>query len=339
MFEEFPKILSPNGIGPLQKPATHDTLANLVRCLPSEYLLVDDPLNPAYNGFIVKNGGRLYIDAPFLEYATPECASVKDVTIYEEAGNYIVNAATTAYLEETGRTLRVYKMISDVEGEPQGEIPGYHENYGLPPDLYFNLFRLNFWPKESASKVLIPFLVTRTLYAGAGRLVPDSIGAHYELSQRAKWIETVFNYTTARHRPILHLKRPNLNETHLRVHITCGDPNMSQIATFLKIGTTALVLVSLGQGALRELNFELADPVEAFRSVSAHGLINLYLKRGSLISSLDIQESLLNEICEKEHTIAKPDRLEWDEIINEWRDALQGLRQYFRQSPHIGPTQ
>lgn len=295
VYEEF-EILSPIG-EPLQRPATYETLVDLLRCIPPD---VGDPLK--FNGFI-NNGGRLYINKPFLEYATPECTFAKDVVKYEEAGNYILNTATNVYTSKRGRTLKIYKMIPDVQGKIEEEIPGYHENYGLRQDRYFNLFLPNFWPREPLFKVLIPFLVTRQLYAGGGGLVSDSTGVHYEISQRAKWIETVFNYTSSRRRPILHLKRPNLDETHIHVHITCGDPNMSQYSTFLKIGTTAVVLACLGQGALQGLDFELVDPVEDFRAVSAHGPINVRLKRGSQFSAIDIQKSLLNEIQKEQRTI------------------------------------
>lgn len=309
----------------LGKPATNETLEELVRCIPSKYLLVDDPLNPAYNGFILKNGGRLYIDGPFIEYATPECFSAKGISIYEEVGNRILMETAEIYSSKTGRALNIYKMIPDVEGKIEEEVPGYHENYGLRQDCYFNLFLPNFWPKEPVFKVLIPFLVTRQLYAGAGGLVSDSAGVHYEISQRAKWIEKELNYTSSRNRPILHLKRPNLNETHLRIHITCGDPNRISYATFLKIGTTAVVLACLGQEALQGLDFELADSVKAFRAISTHGSISVHLKRGAHLSAIRIQESLLDEIQKEQNNIMRPECLEWDEIINEWKDTLQLL--------------
>jgi proteasome accessory factor A len=149
----------------------------------------------------------------------------------------------------------------------------------------------------------------------------------FEFSQRAQFVETVFNLSSLCHRPILQLKRPSLKETYLRIHITCGDANISEYATFLKIGTTAVILSCLSQGALHTLDFELVDPVAAFRSVSKTlERTDLRLKRGGQLSALEIQESLLEEILREQHTIKKPEYLEWDEIIHLWQEILHHLR-------------
>ena len=210
-------------------------------------------------------------------------------------------------------------MISDLE--PGGEIPGYHENYGLRQDRYFNLFMENFWPREVIRRVLIPFLVTRQLFAGAGALVSDGTDVHFELSQRARWIETVFNYTASHRRPILQLKRPDLSEKYLRVHISCGDPNITEWSTFLKIGTTAVILACLGQGVFSDVDLELTDSIQAFKTISRKGPVALNLKAGGQISAIDIQETLLQKVRGVDDRIVRPRDLEWEPITEVWGDT------------------
>jgi hypothetical protein len=141
VFEEFSKIVSWDGTTP-RRLATSEMLRNLIRSIPSEYICegIEDPLNPAYNGFILRNGSRIYIDGPFLEYATAECFSVREVGPIEVVAGEMLAAAAAGYFKKTGRTLKIYKMIPDEEGN----VAGYHENYGLRQDRCFNLFGPNF---------------------------------------------------------------------------------------------------------------------------------------------------------------------------------------------------
>jgi proteasome accessory factor A len=172
-------------------------------------------------------------------------------------------------------------------------------------------------------------LVTRQIYAGGGAFISDSKKLGFQISQRAQWIETVVNYNSSYRRPILHLKRPNLNETHLRVHITCGDPNKAKAATSLKIGTTAIVFACLSQGLLDDLNLEMVDPVEAFQNISATGTILVPLKRGDHLSALNIQLILLDKIEKLRGTIIKTEDLEWGDIMERWATVLEKFRQVF----------
>lgn len=326
VYEES-KLL--NSIGkPLLRPVTYETLVNLLRCIPPE---IGDPLNN--NGFI-SNGGRIYVDTPFVEYTTPECLSLRDLILYEKIGDHILNSAAKSFLDQTGRKLDILKMIRSQERNSGEEVPGYHENYGLRQDRYFKIFMQNFYPKKCVFNVLIPFLVTRQIYAGAGSFMTSSKRVDFQLSQRAQWIDTVVNYTSSYRRPILHLKRPNLDETHLRIHITCGDPNKAAGATFLKIGTTAIVFACISQGTLNDLNLEMVDPVAAFQSISARPTMLVPLTRGDHLSALNIQLILLDKIQKLENTIIKTEYLEWNDIIKRWESVLKKLRRGF-----LGPVE
>lgn len=316
-----------NAPEPTITAVTGDTLVALLSFITPKF---GDPLR--FNGFI-NNGGRIYIDGPFIEYSTPECASVKQLVTYEEAGMKILEMATEKYFEATGNHVKIFKIIPQSTRESQAKIPGYHENYGLPKDLYFNIFMKNFWPREIVMKLLIPFLVTRQIYCGAGCISSGETGTYYGLSQRAKWIEKIFNYTSTRGRPILEIKRPNREETHYPIHITSGDPHISQYSTFLKIGTTAVLLWCLSQGVMEELDLEFIDPVEAFKKVSKFPKYSIRMKTGSEAIALNVQQRLLSQVKKNQSHVTIPYNLEWDSIVGAWEETLKYLESNFLFRP------
>jgi Pup amidohydrolase len=276
-------------------------------------------------GFFIHTGGRIYVDGQFLEYATPEAVSARDATLLELQGSRVVNEAADTFASRNGLEIEVLKSLSTWEGG--GEV-GYHENYGLPHKQYFELFHQNFWPKQIVSRALIPFLVTRAIFAGAGDVVLDKANneSHFELSQRARYIDTVFNYSSVVKRPILHLKRPDLTDSHLRIQITCGDVNVIDYATFCKLGSTAVVLICLAQGFLRKLDLQIRSPVEAFRAMSRDWQSSFELDDGRRLRAIDIQEAISESVWAVQDRVSWPLRFDWQAAMARWREVLGLLR-------------
>jgi proteasome accessory factor A len=244
---------------------------------------------PDYNRLLNKllgNGGRLYVDGAHPEYSTPECASIRDVVRYEKAGERIVEACRIAANRTAGEPRFVlYKNNTDGKGNSYG----YHENYLVPRSVPFGLL---------ASR-LVPFFVTRQIYTGAGKVGAENRAdpTPYQMSQRADFFETVVDLNTMVKRPIMNTRdEPHADKArYRRLHVIVGDANMSETATYLKVGVTALVLSMIEHGYLaKELN--LADPVKAIKSVSRDLSLQqpLELEDGRRWTAVQIQEYYLN---------------------------------------------
>jgi proteasome accessory factor A len=216
---------------------------------------------PDYNRLLNKllgNGGRLYVDGAHPEYSTPECASVRDVVRYEKAGERILESCRVgADRSAGGRRFVVYKNNTDGKGNSYG----YHENYLVSRSVPF--MRL--------VAQLIPFFVTRQIYAGAGKVGAENRAdpAQYQISQRADFFEVLVDLNTMVKRPIMNTRdEPHADKTkYRRLHVIVGDANMSEVATYLKLGVTALVISMIEDGyPVKEL--KLADAVQAIKDVS-----------------------------------------------------------------------
>lgn len=271
---------------------------------------------PEYNRLLNKpltNGGRLYVDGAHPEYSTPECTNPRQVVAYEQAGLRVLNACLRAMAQTRGdEQVLVYKNNSDGKGNSYG----YHENYLLPRSL----------PFERVVQVLVPFLVTRQIYAGAGKVGAENqtSPAAYQISQRADFFECLVDLNTMVKRPIINTRdEPHADfSRYRRLHVIVGDANMSELSTYLKIGTTAVVLGMLEAGADLP-KIELEDPVLAIKEVSRDLTVKRSLKLvgGRTTSAIAIQRAYLRAAldfyaCHELTQITKDILVRWEEVLD-----------------------
>ncbi|MBW8806780.1 MAG: Pup--protein ligase [Catenulisporales bacterium] len=233
----------------------------------------------------LRNGARLYLDVgSHPEYATPECDSVRELIVHDKAGERILEgllADAERRLHEEGIAGDVYLFKNNTDSA--GNSYGCHENYLVGRHGEFS--RL--------ADVLIPFLVTRQLICGAGKVLATPRGAVYCVSQRAEHIWEGVSSATTRSRPIINTRdEPHADaEKYRRLHVIVGDSNMSETTMMLKVGATDLVLRMIEAGTtLRDMTLE--NPIRAIREVShdMSGQKKVRLANGREMSALEIQE-------------------------------------------------
>ncbi|MGH9001885.1 MAG: Pup--protein ligase, partial [Acidimicrobiia bacterium] len=237
----------------------------------------------------LENGARLYLDVgSHPEYATPECDSIYDVVVHDKAGERILESllmSAEQRLREEGIRGEVYLFKNNTDSA--GNSYGCHENYLVEREGDFARF----------TDVLIPFLVSRQIYAGAGKVLQTARGAMYCVSQRAEHIWEGVSSATTRSRPIINTRdEPHADaERFRRLHVIVGDSNMSEYTNFLKIGTSSIVLRMLEEdrGVWRDLTLE--NPIRAIREIS-HDITcrrRVRLANGRELSALEIQSEFL----------------------------------------------
>ncbi|MBT6408199.1 MAG: proteasome accessory factor PafA2 family protein [Nitrospina sp.] len=261
---------------------------------------------------VLTNGARFYNDHTHPEYSTPECNSVLSLVAHDVAGERIVAECVAIRNRELGgNSLQVFKNNTDYSGHSYGT----HDNYLIPRET----------PFEDVVNGLAPFLVTRQLYAGAGKVGSENADDFQglQLAQRSDFIETLLSIETMTKRPLINTRdEPHaVSSRYRRLHLILGDANMSAYATALKVGSTVLVL-NLIAGEEKLADLELADPVADVLRVSLDRTTALQRKTGGTITALEIQEAYV-EAAEK--AFAGKNR-EWDWILAEWKRTLDELR-------------
>jgi proteasome accessory factor A len=236
------------------------------------------------------NGARLYLDVgSHPEYATPECDSVHDLVVHDKAGERILEgllASAEQRLREEGIRGVIYLFKNNTDSA--GNSYGCHENYLTSRRDEFGHY----------AEVLIPFFVSRQIYAGAGKVMQTARGAMFSLSQRAEHIWEGVSSATTRSRPIINTRdEPHADaERYRRLHVIVGDSNMSEYATFLKVGTTSIMLRMLEEPNVVLRDMTLENPIRAIREIS-HDITctrRVRLANGREASALDIQSEYLN---------------------------------------------
>jgi proteasome accessory factor A len=210
---------------------------------------------------ILPNGARYYVDHAHPEYSTPECASARDLVIHDKAGERVMERSLLE-LERAmpgGPRIAVYKNNSDGKGNSYGT----HENYLVDRAV----------PFASLVRDLTPFFVSRQIFCGAGKLGVEAAWEdrnrhRYQLTQRADFFEAEVGLETTLKRPIINTRdEPHADpDRYRRLHVIVGDANLCEVATFLKVGTTALVLKMIEDEYLPDLT--LANPVASLHDVS-----------------------------------------------------------------------
>jgi proteasome accessory factor A len=241
--------------------------------------------NIARNKTLV-NGARFYVDHAHPEYSCPEVTNARDLVIHEKAGERIIEIArreANALLPD-GSQMLIYKNNSDRKGNSYGA----HENYLMDRKTSFKQIVEN----------LMPFFATRQVYTGAGKVGSENRGPQcdFQLSQRADFFETEVALDTMVKRPIINTRdEPHADrEKYRRLHVICGDSNLSEYTIYLRSGVTSLVLSMIEDGAIKK-DLSLRDPVRSIREVSHDPTCTteLLLDDGKRLTAVQIQAEYL----------------------------------------------
>ncbi len=275
---------------------------------------------PDYNRLLNKllpNGGRLYVDGAHPEYSTPECATIRDVVRYEKAGERVMESCRIEANRTAGESkFLLYKNNTDGKGNSYG----YHENYLVARSVPFGLL---------VSR-LVPFFVTRQIYAGAGKVGAENRAdpTAYQMSQRADFFEVVVDLNTMVKRPIINTRdEPHADPAkYRRLHVIVGDANMSEVATYVKLGVTSLVIAMIEGGYLAK-ELTLANPVKAIKDVSRDLSLQqlIELEDGRRWTAVQIQEYYLSvayRFCAERGADA-----ETKDLLSRWERTLRLLAQ------------
>ena len=238
----------------------------------------------------LENGARLYLDVgSHPEYATPECDTVYDLIVHDKAGERILEdllKAAEARLREEGISGEIFLFKNNTDSA--GNSYGSHENYLV--SRYGEFGRL--------AEVMIPFFVTRQIFAGAGKVLQTARGALFCISQRAEHIWEGVSSATTRSRPIINTRdEPHADaEKYRRLHVIVGDSNMSEWTSYVKVGTTALLLRMVEEGVqIRDMTLE--NPIRAIREISHDATCHrrVRLANGREASALEMQKEYLEK--------------------------------------------
>jgi proteasome accessory factor PafA2 len=267
---------------------------------------------------ILPNGARYYVDHAHPEYSTPECAGPRDLLIHDKAGERILERSLELVQEllPPGERLAVYKNNTDGKGNSYG----CHENYLVDRGTPFGRI----------VRDLTPFFVTRQVFAGAGKVGAESgrseaEGVTYQLSQRTDFFEAEVGLETTLKRPIINTRdEPHADpEKYRRLHVIVGDATLCEVATFLKVGTTALVLKLIEDEFLPDLSLE--NPVQALHQVSWDPTLKatVRLADGRLVTAIELQWEFLD--LAKKWVKENQDSPANAEVIGRWEAVLAAL--------------
>ena len=270
---------------------------------------------------ILTNGARLYVDHAHPEYSSPEVTGPRDAVLWDKAGERVMLAAVRALASTPGMPdVVLYK--NNVDGK--GASYGMHENYLVDRAV----------PFATLVEGLTPFLVTRQVFAGAGRVGIGQTGTipGFQLSQRADYMEAEVGLETTLRRPIVNTRdEPHADrERWRRLHLILGDATMLEVATYLRVGTTALVLWLIERhgpvvpAALAPL--ALVDPVAAVHQISRDPSLaaRVDLVDGRRLTALEIQQACLAAVREAIDADGGPDEATAD-VLDRWASVLDRL--------------
>lgn len=277
---------------------------------------------------VLRNGSRYYVDHAHPEISTPECSSPLDVLRYDLAAEKIVRLSVDAAnrVLPGDSEILLYKNNSDGKGNSYG----CHENYLVDRAVNF---------EEIVLGVTAHF-VTRQIFCGAGKIgvenqsqrrgVAPANPFSFQISQRADFFEAEVGLETTLKRPIVNTRdEPHCDpRKYRRLHVICGDANMSQTATFLKVASTCVVLAMIEDGVF-PTGLQLLDPVKAVQEISSDPSLQcaVELRSGKKMTALDIQREIcslaLNYASENSECIGSDSA---QLLIQLWPQVLESLR-------------
>ena len=265
---------------------------------------------------VLSNGARFYVDHAHPEYSSPECLDPLQAALYDKAGEHVVASAAAAMrkIMRPEEDLRIHKNNSDGKGNSYG----FHENYLVARAL----------PFSDLIQYAVTWMVSRQILTGSGKLGAENGRPRvpYQITQRADFFEETVGLETTLKRPIINTRdEPHADASkYRRLHVIMGDANMSEVQTFLKLGTTALLLAAIEDGAIPD-DLALKDPVEATWRVSRDlefGYPLTLADRGT-ITALELQRQYfewLSKYAEQE----LPEDV-WAGVVTEWGAVLDDL--------------
>jgi len=272
---------------------------------------------------VLTNGARFYVDHAHPEISIPEVRNAREALVWDRGADEIVRSAMIAaktVLDE-GAEIIIHKNNSDGKGNSYG----CHENYLVDRATPFG--RL--------TRQITPHFVTRQIFTGAGKVgceLPgrphDDIG--YQISQRADFFEEEVGLETTLKRPIVNTRdEPHADpQKYRRLHVIVGDANMSEVATYLKVGTTSIILAMIEDEALGD-DWLLGNPVTAIRQVSHDPSLRqtIMLDGGQRATALEIQWGLFERAqkYEQSHGLESVDEAVGRDVLERWEAVLTGL--------------
>ncbi|WP_087096751.1 depupylase/deamidase Dop [Nocardiopsis sp. JB363] len=289
---------------------------DLAREVADPTQLTDEDLGLA--NVILTNGARLYVDHAHPEYSAPEVTNPRDAVLWDKAGERVMAEAAARAGSTPGiEPIQLYKNNTDNKGASYG----CHENYLMKRSTPFG----------DIVRHLIPFFVSRQVMCGAGKvgIGSDGQGSGFQLSQRADFFEVEVGLETTLKRPIINTRdEPHADpEQYRRLHVIIGDANMSELSTYLKMGSTALVLSMIEDGFLQQ-DLSLETSVADLREVSHDpGLKHrLRLRDGRRMTALELQGEYLDQarkyVEDRFGTDVDPDTAD---VLDQWESVLTGL--------------
>ncbi|MFB4320257.1 depupylase/deamidase Dop [Actinomadura sp. 21ATH] len=289
---------------------------DLAREVADPSQLTDEDLGLA--NVILTNGARLYVDHAHPEYSAPECTNPRDAVIWDKAGERVMaDAIRRAAMVPGTHPIQLYKNNTDNKGASYG----CHENYLMKRET----------PFADIVRHLTPFFVSRQVVTGAGRvgIGVDGRGDGFQISQRADFFEVEVGLETTLKRPIINTRdEPHADpEKYRRLHVIIGDANMSEVSTYLKLGTTSLVLAMIEDGFLTtDLSVDM--PVAALRAVSHDPACKhlLTLRDGRKMTAVQLQMEYLEQSRKyvEDRFGADVDEMTKD-VLDRWESVLHRL--------------
>ncbi|GAA2359361.1 depupylase/deamidase Dop [Saccharopolyspora halophila] len=264
---------------------------------------------------ILTNGARLYVDHAHPEYSAPEVTNPRDAVIWDKAGERVMEEAAMRAASVPGTApIQLYKNNIDGKGASYGT----HENYLMSRDT----------PFTSVIGGLTPFFASRQVICGSGRVGIGQAGEKpgFQLSQRSDYIEVEVGLETTLKRGIINTRdEPHADaDKYRRLHVIIGDANLAETSTYLKLGSTALVLDMIERG-LRFDDLKLADPVQAVHLISHDPTLEqtVELADGRKFTGLDLQRAYY----ERAARFCEDNGAEQDarEVLNTWGEVLDLL--------------
>ncbi len=266
------------------------------------------------------NGGRLYLDVgSHPEYATAECDNLSDLIKQDQAGDRIVEElAVSAEIRLNAEGIKGQIHLFKNNMDAAGNSYGCHENFSVSRKKNF----------EEVTESIIPFLITRQIFCGAGKWISSSKGANFQISQRAEHMWESVSSATTRSRPIINTRdEPHADpDEYRRLHIIVGDSNMSETTTVLKVATTELMLRAAELGLLKD-KFTIENPIKTIREISNDLKFrnSFRLSSGREITALQMQNEMYNIVSSMpglDEILEKPF---YRYALNLWRRSLDAL--------------
>jgi len=269
---------------------------------------------------ILPNGARYYVDHAHPEYSTPECLTPRGLVAHDKAGERILERSLESVerILPPGQRLAIYKNNTDGKGNSYG----CHENYLVDRAT----------PFPRIVRDLTPFFVTRQIFTGAGKVGAEGSreggrGVAYQLSQRTDFFEAEVGLETTLKRPIINTRdEPHADpDKYRRLHVIVGDANLCEVATFLKVGTTALVLKLIEDDLLPDLSLE--HPVQALHEISWDPSCRqtVRLRDGRRVRPLELQWEYLDHA--KKYVKESEPTPEHAEVLQWWESVLSGIEE------------